>query len=65
MRRGLKGDYVGLVAPRVVSCRPFPDEEGTESRKAPAAGPFERRVADRSPMRRGLKEMRRWLPDIT
>ena len=30
MRRGLKGERLGLPAWRERSCRPLPDEEGTE-----------------------------------
>ena len=44
-------------------CRPFPDEEGTESRMR-QAGFFRRDpVADRSPMRRGLKDDDAAMPD--
>ena len=41
-----------------VSCRPLPDEEGTESRERSTVTHVPSPVADRSPMRRGLKGIR-------
>ena len=60
MRRGLKGRSKPASAARPCrSCRPLPDEEGTERCPWEHRRIRARRVADRSPMRRGLKGIRK------
>ncbi len=58
MKRGLKGSRASASMNESSSCRVFPDEEGTERDARLVVGISQRRVAEYSPMKRGLKGLR-------
>ncbi len=63
MKRGLKrhGSRHGDAGPD--GRREHPDEEGTETQKAPRILPTTPRAAESTPMKRGLKRRAAGLPD--